>query len=58
MKITFYHTLYKREVTWLCDNITFKEGKVIFVANGKKYSLEIEYIKKIEALYPTIHDFT
>lgn len=56
MKITFYHTLYKKEVTWICDDITFKEDKIIFVANGKRYSVEIEHIKKIEAIYPAIHE--
>ena len=48
MKVTFFHTLYKKEVSWICDNITFTENEIKFVSGGKKYSVELEYVRKIE----------
>lgn len=51
MKITYYHTLYKREVTNIVTgNIDFKDGKAFYAAHGRKYCVEIKYIVSITDL--------
>lgn len=49
MKITYFHTLYKRNVTCnVAGNIEFKDGYANFAAGGHRYSVGIEYIVAIE----------
>ena len=49
MKITYYHTLYKMNVTRnVAGNIEFKDGYANFAAEGHRYSIGIEYIVTIE----------
>lgn len=51
MKITFWHTLYKRECTYnVCGNITFKDGRAVFNSGGHGVAIESEYIISIEPL--------
>lgn len=48
MKITYYHTLYKQNVTALvAGDITFKDGYVYFHSFGSGYAIEAKYIVSI-----------
>jgi len=51
-KITYYHTLYKREVTELVRNgeFEFKDGRVVFNSFGHGVAIEFEYVRKIELI--------
>lgn len=49
MKITYFNTLYKRNSTInVFGDITFVNGRVEFASCGHSYSIEMEYIIKIE----------
>lgn len=49
MKITYYHTLYKRLVTDIvAGDITFMDGKVYFSSKGHGCCIEVEYVVSIE----------
>ena len=51
MKITFWHTLYKRECTYnVFENVTFKDGRACFNSGGQEVAIETEYIISIEPL--------
>lgn len=52
MQITYYHTLYKREITTLVidGEFEFKDGRVVFSSGGHRYAVEFEYIRKIEPI--------
>ena len=51
VKVTYYHTLYQREVTSVTDEISFDEdGYVRFACVGHKVAIEIKYIRKIEGI--------
>lgn len=51
LKITYYHTLYKRDVTDIvCGGIEFKNGYVVFSSSGHKYAVGLVYVKAIEPL--------
>lgn len=48
MKITYYHTLYKKNVTALvAGDISFKDGYVHFASFGRRYAIEAQYIVSI-----------
>lgn len=48
MKITYYDSLYKREVTSIvCGEIVFKDGAVNFSSGGHRYRIELQYVRKI-----------
>ena len=49
MKITYFHTLYKKEVTAnVCGEIEFKDRMAWFSSGGHYYAVEVKYIRKIE----------
>ena len=53
--ITFYHTLYERNVTEFSDKVEFTTRAngtpcIRFAASGRRYEIECEYVKKIEAV--------
>lgn len=51
VKITYYHTLYQREVTSVTDEISFDEdGYVRFACVGHKEAIEIKHIRKITGI--------
>ena len=55
VKITYYYTLYKREITRIvAGDIAFKTTEsnsyVIFHSGGHGYQIETKYIRKIEPL--------
>lgn len=51
IKITYYHTLYQREVTSVVDKISFDEdGYARFSCIGHKEAIEIKHIRKIEGI--------
>ena len=51
IKITYYHTLYKRNVTeHVADDIVFKDGKAVFSSMGYRQAVEAEYIVSIEPI--------
>lgn len=51
MKITYYHTLYKRNVTDIvAGSIRIKDGKAIFASGGHKYAIDLVYIVSIEPI--------
>lgn len=51
VKITYYHTLYQREVTSVADKINFDEdGYARFSCMGHKEAIEIKYIRKVEGI--------
>lgn len=52
MKITYFHTLYQREVTeFIRDGeIVFRGGYAYFHAGGHGYAIELIYIRSIESL--------
>ena len=48
IKVTYYHTLYQREVTSVTDEISFDEdGYARFACVGHKEAIEIKHIRKI-----------
>lgn len=53
-KITYYHTLYKKEVTDIvCGSIDFRytdHAVVIYHSGGHGHIVDTKYIKKIEPL--------
>ena len=54
MKITYYHTLYKKNVTEIvAHDIQFKnesgETYVYFAASGHRYRVNAKYVVKVEA---------
>ena len=53
--ITYYHTLYMRDVTEFTEKVDFAttaDGMpcVHFAAGGRRYEVRCEYVKKIEAV--------
>lgn len=53
MKLTYFDTLYKRDVTMIIaqgTKIEFKNNAVHFYSGGHGYEIELEYIKEIESL--------
>lgn len=53
MKLTYFDTLYKRDVEMIVaqgTKIEFKDNKIHFASGGHKYAIEMEYIKEIESL--------
>ena len=51
MKLTYFDTLYKRNVTMFIapgTKIEFKNNEVVFASGGMKYAIEIEYLIEIE----------
>lgn len=46
VRITYFHTLYNREVTKNAREITFKDGNAYF--GGEM--IAIEYLRKVEAI--------
>lgn len=51
MKITYYHTLYKRNVTDIvAGSIEVKDGKVVFASGGHRYAVELENIVSIDPI--------
>lgn len=50
IKITYYHTMYQREVTAITTEVTFGNGKAYFSSMGYGEAVEAEYVRKIEAL--------
>lgn len=46
IKVTYYHTLYKREEYENTREITFKEGKAFF----NRKAVELELLRKIEPI--------
>lgn len=48
MIITYYHTLYKKDVEALVvGNIEFKGEEVYFKSGGHGYAIRVEYIRSI-----------
>lgn len=51
MKITYYHTLYKRNVTGIvAGSIEVKDGKAVFASGGHKYAIDLDRIVSIEPI--------
>jgi hypothetical protein len=51
MKVTYYSTLYKRDVTVIVlETVVFDEGMIKFASGGHKYAVDLKYVKKIESL--------
>ena len=51
MKITYFHTLYNRNVTKITDEIKFLEdGTAVFFSGGHGYLVRIDRIRKIEKI--------
>ena len=53
MKLKYFDTLYKRDVTMIIaqgTKIEFKNNAVHFYSGGHGYEIELEYIKEIESL--------
>jgi len=48
MKITYYHTLYKKEVTVYTDTINFTADAIHFAAAGHEERIEHIYVRKVE----------
>lgn len=50
MKVTYWNTLYKREVTENTDSIYFSNDgtSIIFMSIGQKTRIPIKYVRKIE----------
>jgi len=49
MRITFYHTLYKKLVTEnVFGDIVFRDGCVVYSTGGHRHAVEYEYVRKIE----------
>lgn len=49
MKITYYNTLYKREVKlFVAGKVEFKNGEAHFSSGGHGYAVPLEYVRKIE----------
>lgn len=48
MKITYYHTLYKREVVDYTDKVEFKEDGIEYASLGHKTFIKYENVKRIE----------
>lgn len=55
-KITYYHTLYKREETDICGEVEFQHDEthnqtyVVFASMGRKHMIEAKYVRKIEPI--------
>lgn len=48
-RITFFHTLYQKEVTWMAFGaIRFEDGRIVFHSGGHGYAVEFEYVRSIE----------
>lgn len=51
LEITYWHTLYKREVTDIVfGSIQFVGNAVIFASHGHKCRVELEYVKSISPM--------
>ena len=53
LKITYYHTLYKRDVTEICGEVKFHYTDhvyVTFASGGHGYLVDAKYIKAIEPI--------
>ena len=50
MKVTYYSTLYKEDITrTVFGPIEFKDGYIVFASNGSRYAVDFKDIRKIEA---------
>lgn len=48
IKLTYYHTMYQKDVTVIVDKIKFDEdGYARFAHMGHKEAVEIKYIRKV-----------
>lgn len=50
IKITFYHTMYQKEVTAVTTEVRIENGKAYFSSVGYSEAVELEYVRKIEPL--------
>lgn len=51
LEITYWHTLYKREVTEIVfGSVHFVGNAVIFESHGRKCRVELEYVKSISPM--------
>ena len=53
LKITFYHTLYKEDVTMICGDIQFHytdHAYVTFASMGSGYLVDAKHIKNITSI--------
>lgn len=53
MKLTYFDTLYNRNVTMIIapgTKVEFKNGEIHFASGGRRYAIELEYVKEIETL--------
>lgn len=53
MEITYYNTLYKRDVVEKVTEVNFKENYqnvmcALFCSMGHRYSVEMKYVKNIK----------
>ena len=49
MRVIYFHTLYKREVSDIvAGDIKFDDDGVTYSAGGHRYHIEYRYIRKIE----------
>ena len=49
LEITYYHTLYKREVTDIvCGEVKMEDGKAVFASMGRTQAVELEYVRSIK----------
>jgi len=50
-KVTYYHTLYRREVTIITDEVRFDDdGYARFSHMGHKEAVQIQYVRKITGM--------
>ena len=49
-KITYFHTLYKKNVSANTDHVSFQDGCAKFASGGHRYSIEVKYLVSIEEL--------
>ena len=51
MRIRYYHTLYKREVTEnVGGDIKFEDGRAVLCSMGHRYAVELERVIAIEPI--------
>ena len=48
MKVTYYHTLYKRETSNHTDKIRSDKDAIYFASGGHVYRIEHEYVRSID----------
>lgn len=51
VELTYFHTLYKTDVTCLvCGGITFEDGFAFFASSGHRYRIKAEHVRSINAV--------